>query len=200
MRMYSADIFITANVAILAQNEQEAFEMVKKMKDTPLTVPEDELFTDRFFDDPLVPDFSFATTFTFWKMLGDSQLTDHGAAENYIDLTAFARKDPKRHVFSGTALLGSTVYIKASRRSKAEAIFQRVNRAKFAFKSHDIGVACLGMAELDGVCFGKNFTGYVHPELELECRGECAKYGGPVDARKWTQFRTERNLYRDQVS
>jgi len=129
MRMYSADIFITANVAILAQNEQEAFEMVKKMKDTPLTVPEDELFTDRFFDDPLVPDFSFATTFTFWKMLGDSQLTDHGAAENYIDLTAFARKDPKRHVFSGTALLGSTVYIKASRRSKAEAIFQRVNRA-----------------------------------------------------------------------
>lgn len=178
MLMYSADIFISANAIIVANDKTEASQMVAQVEGNAVTVPEDEFFTDRFFNDPQLANFTFATTFTLWTLLEKNGLFDFGRVDRYLTSEAMIRKSRDFRLFFGKALLGATVYLKANRRSEAEARFQLLDQTEFKFKTNKNGIALLGLNELVGIGFEDKFTCHILEEHKLKHRGPCAPYSG----------------------
>lgn len=178
MQMYSADIFISATAVFLAENELEAREMNDQSKETALTIPQDDFFTDRNFCDPLLADLTLATTFTYWTLLKDKRLTDRGPVEAFLKADRVRAGVPRYRLFSGSAMIGATVYIKAERRSEAEAKFKALNQASFEFTTLGNGVSLLGLSELRGIFFDPTFTCHILEQNELMHRGACARYRG----------------------
>lgn len=184
MQMYSAEIFISATAVFVAEDEPEVRQMNDQAKETPLTIPQDVFFTDRNFNDPLLANLTFATTFTYWTLLENGPLVDRGPVE------AFLRTDreggvPRRYrLFSGNVMIGATVYVKADRRSKAESTFEGLDQTTFEFSTNGNGTALLGLSELKGICFRERFTCHILDQNKLTHRGACAPYGGPEDGGK----------------
>ncbi|KQQ36539.1 hypothetical protein ASG19_08935 [Rhizobium sp. Leaf306] len=179
MQMYSADIFISATAVFVAEDEPEVRQMNDQAKETPLTIPQDVFFTDRNFNDPLLANLTFATTFTYWTLLENTPLVDRGPVE------AFLRSDreggvPRRYrLFSGHVMIGATVYLKADRRSKAESTIEGLDQTTYEFSTNGNGTALLGLSELKGICFRERFTCHILKPNKLTHRGACARYNGP---------------------
>lgn len=178
MQMYSADIFISATAVFVAKDEREARQMNDQAKETALTIPQDEFFTDRNFDDPLLSNLTLATTFTYWTLLKDKNLIDRGPLEAFLRPDRARGGLPRYRLFSGSVMIGATVYIKADDRSEADKKFKALDQTSFEFKTNRNGVALLGLSELKGICFEDRFTCQILEQNKLKHRGACARYQG----------------------
>lgn len=176
MQMYSADVFISATAVFLAANELEARQMNDQAKETALTIPQDKFFTDRNFSDPLLADLTLATTFTYWTLLKDKRVTDRGPVEAFLKADSVRDGVPRNRLFSGSAMIGATVYIKADRRTEAETTFKALDQTSFTFSTNGNGVALLGLSELKGIFFDAKFTCHILEQHKLNHRGACARY------------------------
>ncbi|WP_191969704.1 hypothetical protein [Neorhizobium galegae] len=181
MQMYSAEIFISATAVFVAENELEARQMNDQAKETALSIPQNEFFTDRNFSDPLLANLTLATTFTYWTLLEDKPVIDRGPVKAFLRSDRDRAGLPRYRLFSGSAMIGATVYIKADRRSEAEIKFKALDQRSFEFETNGNGVALLGLSELKGICFEDRFTCHILEQNKLKHRGACARYRGPED-------------------
>lgn len=181
MQMYSADIFISTTAFFVAENEPEARQMSDEAKETALSILQDEFFTDRNFDDPLLADLTFATTFTYWMLIGHRPLVDRGPVEAFLRPDRKAGVGRQYRLFSGNVMVGATVYIKAGRRSEAETTFKALEQTSFKFSTNVNGIALLGLNELTGIFFEDRFTCHILDQSKLNYRGSCAPFRGRSD-------------------
>ncbi|SCX26032.1 hypothetical protein DSM25558_3914 [Agrobacterium sp. DSM 25558] len=171
MQMYSSDIFISSKVFFVAQSKAEAAQMANHAKQTALTVPENDLFTDRDFKDPTLATLTFATTFNFWGLLDDKRLSDDGPLGSFLKSSNCSTGASKYRLITGMALVGATVYIKAESRVEAEETFRLLESRSFQLETNANGIGLLGITELNGICFADNFRCHILEHDSLKYRG-----------------------------
>lgn len=171
MQMYSSDIYITAKVFFVAQTPSEAAEMAASARETAITIPETELFTDRDFKDPDLANLTFATTFNFWGLVDKVPLQDEGPVGHFLKTPSSSASRSGYRLITGTALVGATVYIKAISQPEAEDSFRGLDANTFKLETNTNGVGLLGIRELNGICFGNSFKCHVLQHDQLSHRG-----------------------------
>ncbi|MBB4349281.1 hypothetical protein [Aliirhizobium cellulosilyticum] len=179
MQMYSADGFISAIAIFVAENELDVRQMNDQTKETALTVPQSDFFTDRSFSDPLLANLTLATAFTYWTLLENKHLVDRGPAEAFLRSDRDICARPNYRLFSGSVMIGASVYKKAVRRSEAELTFKALDQTSLGFETNGNGVALLGLSELTGICFEDRFTCHILDQNRLNHRGACNSISRP---------------------
>jgi hypothetical protein len=185
MNLYSSDIAIKARFILVARNLTEALGFIEHPEGLHLTVPHDEFFSDRLFDDPLLREFSFSTSFTLYGVDLDEPFSDGGPVNECGSKSAvnFGSEFDTQRSFDGIARLAATVYIKADNFKDANKTFRALDGSAFAFAKEG-SIAALGRQEVEDFAFWPEFTCKVTRKMALKYRGPCPSYDADAVDRK----------------